>query len=81
MFLTARSETESRIEGLEAGADDYISKPFEPRELVLRIKRILQRNNKNESLTIASGVNSAHFILTRNLAYLQSRQSIARHYR
>jgi two-component system phosphate regulon response regulator OmpR len=44
LFLTARSETESRIEGLEAGADDYMSKPFEPRELVLRIKRILQRN-------------------------------------
>ena len=34
LFLTARSETESRIEGLEAGADDYMSKPFEPRELL-----------------------------------------------
>jgi len=44
LFLTARSETESRIEGLEAGADDYMSKPFEPRELVLRLKRILERN-------------------------------------
>ncbi len=47
LFLTARSETENRIEGLEAGADDYMSKPFEPRELVLRIKRILQRNAIN----------------------------------
>ena len=47
LFLTARSETERRIEGLEAGADDYMSKPFEPRELVLRIKRILQRNSQN----------------------------------
>jgi two-component system phosphate regulon response regulator OmpR len=43
LFLTAMSETEHRIEGLETGADDYMSKPFEPRELVLRIKRILQR--------------------------------------
>jgi len=44
LFLTAMSNTEDRIEGLEAGADDYMSKPFEPRELVLRIRRILSRN-------------------------------------
>ncbi|MEL0025354.1 MAG: response regulator transcription factor, partial [Alphaproteobacteria bacterium] len=43
LFLTAMSKTEDRIEGLEAGADDYMSKPFEPRELVLRIQRILSR--------------------------------------
>ena len=43
IFLTALGETEDRIEGLTAGADDYLSKPFEPRELVLRIKRILER--------------------------------------
>ena len=43
LFLTALAETEDRIGGLEAGADDYISKPFEPRELILRIKRILAR--------------------------------------
>ena len=42
LFLTAMSDAENLIEGLEAGADDYIPKPFEPRELVLRIKRILQ---------------------------------------
>lgn len=42
-MLTARSETEDRIEGLEAGVDDYISKPFEVRELVLRLKNILRR--------------------------------------
>ena len=41
LFLTALSETEHRIQGLEFGADDYMSKPFEPRELVLRIKSIL----------------------------------------
>ena len=44
LFLTAMSETEHRIAGLETGADDYMSKPFEPRELVLRIKSILARS-------------------------------------
>ena len=43
LFLTAMNETEDRIGGLEVGADDYIAKPFEPRELTLRIKRILDR--------------------------------------
>lgn len=43
LLLTARGETESRIAGLEAGADDYLSKPFEPRELLLRINAILRR--------------------------------------
>jgi two-component system phosphate regulon response regulator OmpR len=43
LLLTARGETEHRIEGLEAGADDYLSKPFEPRELLLRINAILRR--------------------------------------
>lgn len=42
-MLTARSETEERIEGLEVGVDDYVAKPFEPRELVLRVKNILRR--------------------------------------
>ena len=43
LFLTAMNETEERIGGLEVGADDYIAKPFEPRELILRIQRILER--------------------------------------
>ena len=43
IFLTALGETEDRIKGLSAGADDYLPKPFEPRELVLRIRRILER--------------------------------------
>lgn len=44
ILLTAKAEAESRIAGLEAGADDYLSKPFDPRELVLRINNILRRN-------------------------------------
>nr|WP_164876120.1 response regulator [Falsirhodobacter deserti] len=43
LLLTARGETQSRIEGLEAGADDYLAKPFEPKELLLRINAILRR--------------------------------------
>ncbi len=43
LMLTALSETESRIAGLEAGADDYLPKPFDPRELILRINNILRR--------------------------------------
>jgi two-component system phosphate regulon response regulator OmpR len=42
-MLTARAEPEHRIEGLEAGVDDYIPKPFEPRELLLRLRNILRR--------------------------------------
>jgi two-component system, OmpR family, phosphate regulon response regulator OmpR len=44
LMLTARDEKESRIEGLEIGADDYVAKPFEPRELSLRINNILKRS-------------------------------------
>lgn len=43
LMLTAMSETEDRINGLEIGADDYLPKPFEPRELVIRIRTILRR--------------------------------------
>lgn len=48
ILLTARAEAESRIAGLEAGADDYLPKPFDPRELVLRINNILRRNSNPE---------------------------------
>ena len=46
LLLTAMAETENRIEGLESGADDYLSKPFEPKELVLRIQKILKRSQQ-----------------------------------
>ncbi len=46
ILLTAKGEVENRIKGLELGADDYISKPFEPKELLLRIKNIINKNNK-----------------------------------
>ena len=46
VLLTAKGEVENRIRGLELGADDYISKPFEPKELLLRIRNIINKNNK-----------------------------------
>lgn len=45
IMLTARHESDDRIKGLEVGADDYIPKPFEPKELLLRINNILKRSN------------------------------------
>ena len=46
ILLTAKGEVENRIKGLELGADDYIGKPFEPKELLLRIKNIIKNKNK-----------------------------------
>jgi two-component system, OmpR family, phosphate regulon response regulator OmpR len=46
ILLTAKGEVENRIEGLELGADDYLGKPFEPKELLLRIKNIVKKNIK-----------------------------------
>ena len=46
ILLTAKGEVENRIKGLELGADDYVGKPFEPKELLLRIKNIIKNNNK-----------------------------------
>ena len=50
ILLTAKSEIDSKIEGLETGADDYITKPFSPKELVLRINSILKRSKDNKIL-------------------------------
>ena len=55
ILLTAKGEVENRIKGLELGADDYIGKPFEPKELLLRIKNILSKSSK-------VSLSSKHFI-------------------
>ena len=55
ILLTAKSEVENRIKGLELGADDYLSKPFEPKELLLRIKNIVNKNSKVD-------LNIKHFV-------------------
>lgn len=58
LMLTAMEEVESRITGLESGADDYLSKPFEPRELILRINAILRRSSQ---LQAAGGAGKVFF--------------------
>jgi two-component system phosphate regulon response regulator OmpR len=59
ILLTAKGETDERVEGLERGADDYLGKPFEPKELLLRIKNILAKTikkNKTEKLKIGLSI-------------------------
>tara|TARA_B100001939_G_scaffold309118_1_gene290240 strand:+ start:325 stop:1002 length:678 start_codon:yes stop_codon:yes gene_type:complete len=64
ILLTAKGEVENRIKGLELGADDYIGKPFEPRELLLRIKNIISKNNKID-LSIKYTVGNAKIDLNK----------------
>jgi two-component system phosphate regulon response regulator OmpR len=52
ILLTAKEEVENRIHGLELGADDYLGKPFEPKELVLRIQNIIKKNEKIDTSKI-----------------------------
>ena len=52
ILLTAKGEASERVEGLEIGADDYLPKPFEPKELILRIKNILNKTSKTEQKKI-----------------------------
>lgn len=67
LLLTAKSESESRIAGFEAGADDYLPKPFEPRELVLRLQAILRRS------TTASPVKSSRIMTFGGWSYDETR--------
>lgn len=55
MLLTARKETDDRVEGLEAGADDYVTKPFHPRELALRARALVRRSRVREAEEIVRG--------------------------
>ena len=52
ILLTAKGEIDDRVSGLEIGADDYLPKPFEPKELILRIKNILNKTKKNDQKRI-----------------------------
>ena len=57
ILLTAKGEASERVEGLEIGADDYLPKPFEPKELILRIKNILDKTLKTEQVRIIEFAN------------------------
>ena len=61
LLLTARGETDDRIAGLERGADDYLPKPFEPRELILRIESILRRTGSSRDETGPLSINGHEF--------------------
>lgn len=52
IFLTAKDDEQDVVKGLELGAEDYITKPFSTNELLIRVKKILLRNNKNTKITI-----------------------------
>lgn len=61
-MLTARAEADDRITGLECGVDDYISKPFEPRELVLRLQNILKRGTQTQTSNDADEVQMGEMV-------------------
>ena len=71
ILLTAKGEAQERIAGLEIGADDYLAKPFEPKELILRIKNILSKTIKKEQKRIIEFENviidlNKHLIIKNN---------------
>ena len=74
ILLTAKGEADERIKGLEIGADDYLPKPFEPRELILRINNIKKKTKKNEQVRIIKFENvqidlNKHIILKDDKKY------------
>jgi two-component system response regulator BaeR len=63
IMLTARVEEDDRLHGLEIGADDYITKPFSPRELVARVKAVLRRTEKHRSDADADSFRAADLVI------------------
>ncbi|MEZ5690072.1 MAG: response regulator [Rickettsiales bacterium] len=83
LMLSAMSEAEDRINGLEMGAEDYLTKPFEPKELVLRIRAILRRTLSNQEKTQMAIFGNFSFDLTNlrltkddEIVYLTSNESL-----
>jgi two-component system phosphate regulon response regulator OmpR len=73
ILLTAKGEAKERIHGLEVGADDYLAKPFEPKELILRIKNILNKTkSKNIKRLIEFG--SVKVDLSKNLIFKNKKE-------
>ena len=73
ILLTAKGEAEERIHGLEVGADDYLAKPFEPKELILRIKNILNKTKtKNIKRIVEFG--NVKVDLSKNLIFTDKKE-------
>jgi two-component system, OmpR family, phosphate regulon response regulator OmpR len=60
ILLTAKGEAEDRVRGLELGAEDYLPKPFEPKELLLRIKNVIKRIKKNKNIITVVKIGKAN---------------------
>ena len=71
ILLTAKGEVENRIKGLELGADDYLGKPFEPKELLLRIKNIINKSKKI-NLKLKHKIGSAELDLNKMIVTLNN---------
>jgi DNA-binding response OmpR family regulator len=71
LMLTARAAESDRIAGLELGADDYLTKPFSPRELVLRVQAILRRAGRREALTGISSFGDGALVIDEHRRTVQ----------
>ena len=74
ILLTAKGEADERVEGLEVGADDYLPKPFEPKELILRIQNIIRKTKKSDQKRVIQFENikidlNKQLIIKKNVEY------------
>jgi two-component system phosphate regulon response regulator OmpR len=74
ILLTAKGEADERVEGLKVGADDYLPKPFEPKELILRIQNIIQKTKKSDQKRVIQFENikidlNKQLIIKKNTEY------------
>ena len=74
ILLTAKGKADERVEGLEVGADDYLPKPFEPKELILRIQNIIQKTKKSDQKRVIQFENikidlNKQLIIKKNTEY------------
>ncbi len=74
ILLTAKGEADERVEGLEVGADDYLPKPFEPKELILRIQNIIRKTKKSDQKRVIQFENikidlNKQLIIKKNTEY------------
>ncbi len=76
IMLTAKSGEEERIRGLGIGADDYVIKPFSPRELVARVKALLRRTNKTKKKVFSYNIGSLKISIDDREVFVQGKQMV-----